>query len=292
MFTVDPNITDLQVKEKVIAKAFFSMNSPEIATPELSVEEARCYILFFRAGNSYSAYIGLYLPKSERKFFYVHSENTLPEEKLKDALDEAMRFAEEMGFLLDELKLASMSVDERNAWIEDQAIFGFRKQAEVKPEEKPQAEAAVKEDEKPAEKTAERPEAKRDDKLEARSQEQPPAPAERPADAGSQQPPAPDREGSPPRGPEPLRDIPRAAEEPPAAEPVPAAEAARPKQSAPAPQPSSASGAAAEEGETVQPEPIAPAAKAQKTRARKTPQSPTGTVRREYEALAHLLASF
>src|SRR5574341_1077296 len=147
MFTADPNITDLQVKEKIISRIFFSLNAPQIATPELSVEEARCYVFFFRAGNSYSAYIGLYLPNSDRRFYYASSGNPVPEQSLNEALDEATRFAEEMGFLLDELKLAVMSVDERNQWIEDQAIFGYKTKTEEKPvgmiEEKPAVQPAT-----------------------------------------------------------------------------------------------------------------------------------------------------
>lgn len=147
MFTADPNITDLQVKEKIISRIFFSLNAPQIATPELSVEEARCYVFFFRAGNSYSAYIGLYLPNSDRRFYYAYSGNPVPEQSLNETLDEATRFAEEMGFLLDELKLAVMSVDERNQWIEDQAIFGYKTKTEEKPvgmiEEKPAEQPAL-----------------------------------------------------------------------------------------------------------------------------------------------------
>lgn len=276
MFTVDPNITDLQVKEKVISKLSFSMNSPQIATPELSVEEARCYVLFFRAGNTYSAYIGLYLPNSDRKFYYTYSGNPLPEEALGEAMDEATRFAEDMGFLLDELKLPDLSVDERNQWIEDQLIFGYKKKPEEKAEEKPA--------EKPAEKG------------EAKPSEQPPAAPAQPLGPG------PPKE-APPLPQEPAAAMPMEAPPAPAGQPAAAApETPVPRRAAPArpqaaaPPPSMPETAVQtpqlETEETVQAAPKAAAAKPQKPRPKKAAQTTTGTVSREYEALARLLASF
>jgi len=150
MYTVDTDIKDLQAKDRVISKLYFSMNSPQIATPELGTEEALCYIMLFKAGNSYSSYIGLYLPTSDRRFFYSYSGNPLSEDRLNEVMEESNQFAEEMGFLLDELKLAGMSVDERNRWIEDQPFFGYTKKTEEKPEEAP----AGTEEEKPVEAAA------------------------------------------------------------------------------------------------------------------------------------------
>lgn len=145
MYSVDPNIRDLQVKERVISRLSFSMNAPMIATPELSTEEARCYILLFREGSTFASYIGLYLPASDRRFYYAYSGNPLPETVITEALEEAARFAEEMGFVMDELKLTTLSVDERNKWIEDQLLFGYKKKeipAESQPVERADAGSA------------------------------------------------------------------------------------------------------------------------------------------------------
>jgi hypothetical protein len=302
MFVVDPNITDLQVKEKVISKAYFSMNSPQIATPELSVEEARCYILLFRTGNSYSAYIGLYLPNSERSFYYTFSGNPIPEEGLNEALDEATRFAEEMGFLLDELKLAGMSVDERNQWIEDQAIFGYRGKADDKAGEKP----AEKTEAKLVEKTAEKAEV--NPALQPAAVEQPPRmiePQTVPEEPKAVQKPEPQPEVAPSLEERPAMELPETPSVPPAKVAPPAPETPAPRIAAPPKQqpasaqrkPQAQPEAAAARVPQDQEEPAQPAArpapvKPQKPRARKTVQSTTGTVNREYEALARLLASF
>ncbi len=56
--------------EKNLVKAFFSMNNHQIATPEMMLEDARSYIMFFREpGGKLSAYIGLQLLATGRKLF-------------------------------------------------------------------------------------------------------------------------------------------------------------------------------------------------------------------------------
>jgi hypothetical protein len=127
MFTISDTLTDLKVKERSIFKMLYSMNSPQVATPDSSVEEARCYVLFFSEGPNLSAYIGLYLPRIDRKMFYAYSSNPFPFEAAPDVEVEAAGFAEDMGFLLDEINVSGMPVDDRNRWIEEQYIFGYKK---------------------------------------------------------------------------------------------------------------------------------------------------------------------
>jgi hypothetical protein len=127
MFTINDTLTDLKVKERSIFKMLYSMNSPQVATPDASVEEARCYVLFFSEGPNLSAYIGLYLPRIDRKMFYAYSSNPFPFEAAPDVEVEATGFAEDMGFLLDEINVSGMPHDDRNRWIEEQYIFGYKK---------------------------------------------------------------------------------------------------------------------------------------------------------------------
>ncbi len=137
MFTADSNITDLNIKERSIHKMLFSMNIHEIATPELTVEDARCYILFFKEMNALAAYIALYFPRSDRRFYYSHDANPFREETLAEVEDEARGFAESMGFVLDEVNIAVMSSEEKNRWIDEQDIWGPKKPTETKEEVSP-----------------------------------------------------------------------------------------------------------------------------------------------------------
>lgn len=133
MFNADPNITDLNVREKNLNKVLFSMNIHQVATPELSVEDARCYILFFGEGSNMSAYIALYLTRSDRRIYYSYSSIPFPQEGVAQVEEEARGFVEDMGFVLDEMPLAGMSPAEKNRWLDEQAIFSSKNQSEVQP---------------------------------------------------------------------------------------------------------------------------------------------------------------
>jgi hypothetical protein len=150
MFTINPGITNLKVKERNIYKMLYSMNSPQVATPELSVEEARCYVLFFSEGPNLSAYIGLYLTHIDRRIFYAYTSNPFPFEAAPDVEAEAIGFAEDMGFLLDEISVSGMPAEDRNRWIEEQFIFGYKK---PEPKEEQGAPGAAEDRAKPAEAT-------------------------------------------------------------------------------------------------------------------------------------------
>src|ERR1700690_3983447 len=132
MFTIDPKITEKDLKGKNIFKVLLSMNNHQVATPETSLEEARSYVFFFREGrNRLSAYIGLHLLLTDRKLIYAHSANPFLEDQLLEIEDEARDFAEYLGALMDEVDLASMSDLEQDRWIEEQGIFSTKTHPEV-----------------------------------------------------------------------------------------------------------------------------------------------------------------
>ena len=126
MFTTDTTIVDLRIKERNLYKAIFSMNFHQVAIPELGVEEARCYIFFFREGDKFSAYIVLYIPHTGRRLYYTYSSNPFPEADLPLVEDVARAFGEDMGFFLDEKSFASSSTAEKNLWIDEQPLFGLK----------------------------------------------------------------------------------------------------------------------------------------------------------------------
>ncbi len=138
MFTLDPKITELKVKEKNITKIFFSMNVHQVATPEMSLENARSYVLFFREGKGkVSAHIALHLLATDRKLYYSHSSNPFPEDDLEAIEDEARGFAEGLGAMLDELDFSKLSDAEQNNWIDSQDIFSNKPKSETRLADKP-----------------------------------------------------------------------------------------------------------------------------------------------------------
>ncbi len=130
MFTIDTNITDLKIEERNLYKVLFSVNIHQVATPELSAEDAKSYVFFFREGGKYVSYIGLHFLRADRKIYYRHSANPFSESELPVVEDEAQSFAEDMGAMLDELALAKMSDMEKDRWIDEQDIFSSKKKTD------------------------------------------------------------------------------------------------------------------------------------------------------------------
>lgn len=145
MFTIDQDITIPKLREKNLVKVFFSMNNHQIATPEMMLEEARSYVMFYgEPRGRVSAYIGLYLLLTGRRLFYAHSSNPFPPEELDSVEDEALCFVEGLGALVDEIDIANLSAEEKGRWMEDQDIFSLQARPEKSPETpspEPEAEA-------------------------------------------------------------------------------------------------------------------------------------------------------
>jgi hypothetical protein len=146
MFTIDQKVTFDNIREKNLVKAFFSMNNHQVATPEMMLEEARSYIMFFREpGGKLSAYIGLQLLATGRKLFYSHSSNPFHDDEIKSIEEEALIFVEGLGALLDEKDFTQLSSQEKKQWMEEQEIFSERIQPkgteEASAEETPAVEA-------------------------------------------------------------------------------------------------------------------------------------------------------
>jgi len=140
MFTIDQKITDLKVKEKNVLKILFSMNIHQVASPEMILEEARSYIVFFREGKArISVYIALHLLTTDRKLYYSHSSNPFPEDELSAVEEEALGFAEGLGAMLDEIDFTKMSDTEQDRWIDDQGIFSNKPLSEAQPAAQPVA---------------------------------------------------------------------------------------------------------------------------------------------------------
>jgi hypothetical protein len=284
MFTIDANITDLKAKERNLIRVLFSMNIHQVANPEMSPEEARSYVFFFREGGKVQAYVGLYFINTDRRMYYTHSDNPFPEEAMADVEGEARGFAEDLGAMLDEIDFAKLSSAEKNRWIDDQEFLSGRKQ-ETQSRAEDVAAGQTASVEKPAPVQ--------------------PAPvqqaAAQPAPIVQQQASAPEAQPQPqpvpavppaaPVQPGPVR--PPASQQPP---PQPVQKAAAPSKAPAQPVPYVP--------ETDQPAPVqrvdevleeavkAGVVKAPKAQLKKDIRSSTGVISREKEALARLLASF
>ncbi len=274
MFTVDPNIADLKVKEKSMLKVLFSMNTHQVATPEMSLEDARSYVIFCKEGSGkISAYIGLHLLATDRRLFYPHSSNPFPEEDMNGIDEEARSFAEGLGAVLDEIDITKLSSEEKNLWIDDQAIFNLKKQIEANPTEAPAASVMASEQ---LPESAEHPAAEQTAPVAPESPVQP-VPVAEPKVAAAQASPD-DTVPVPP----PAEHFPQLPEQP-----------GPPRRSAPAPSQAANQVSAKRLEDIIQRAIKAGVVKAPKTQLKKEIHNSTaGIVSRDKEALARLLSSF
>jgi hypothetical protein len=299
MFTIDTKITDLKIRERDLFKVLFSMNVHQVATPELSAEDAKSYVFFFREGGRFLSYIGLHFLRTDRKLFYSHSENPISERELSDVESEARSFAEDMGAMLDELDLAKMSDMEKDRWIDEQGIFssGNKEEEEKKTDEQPAA-AGIDQPQPAAQPVAviqPAPDAQHVSVPAEKAAPVPPAPAPQPAAVMQPETPvAPVTQ--PPQG-----APPATAEQPQVQAPAQPPAPARPqkKQAAPARQPlDRTKGAVPVAGPKPSVDDVLEQAvkdgivKAPKQPLKKDTRGSAGAVSRDKEALARLLASF
>jgi hypothetical protein len=282
MFTVDPTITDLRAKERSMLKVLFSMNTHQVATPEMNLEQARSYVIFCReGGGKISAYIGLHLLDTNRRLFYPHSSNPFPEEDMSAVDEEARGFAEGLGAMLDEIDITKMSVEEKNHWIDDQAIFNLKKQIEAKPSEQTEVAASA---------ASEQPSVPSPPAQEAPAPAAPVATTSvaQPAPVVQAAPIAPPQEVAAPAAPVQTAPIPSSPEPSlqPSVQPIP------PKQPAAAPTKAAQQVSAKLPEDVIQRAIKAGVVKAPKAQLNKEIRSITGIVSRDKEALARLLSSF
>ncbi len=138
MFAIDLKITDLHMKDRDIYKIFFSMNTHQVATPEMMLEDAKSYVLFFRENKTdLSAYIALHLLTTNRKMFYSYSSNPFPEEQITEVEEEAFAFAEGLGAMLDDVVFSKLSDADQKRWIDEQDIFSKTTPFETQPVAEP-----------------------------------------------------------------------------------------------------------------------------------------------------------
>jgi len=280
MFTIDTSIKDFSGMSKNLYRVLFSMNNHQVATPEMSPEEARSYVLFLREGQKrYSVYVALYFLHTDRRIFYGHASNPFLEEDLHEVEEDARIFAEDLGAMLDEINFEKMSDLDRDRWIDEQAIFSQKKETVATPavpSPVAPAPAAAQAEPVPTATPVEQPVPV------VQAQPEPPAPAPQPAAPPAapqppvQQPAPPAPTASPATVPEPQSTVVVSQyvqpEFVPAAAPPPAAPE-QPKVTAP---------------KTVRPA----AARPQRKQQQQNPLSPTSVVTRDREALARLFTSF
>lgn len=90
-------------RERVM-RLMTSFNEPMVAPPHHQAQPTHAYICTFKEDEGFSVYIYLYLIIEKVGVLYRSADIFLTHEECRPAEDEGLQFAEDMGFMMDDLK--------------------------------------------------------------------------------------------------------------------------------------------------------------------------------------------
>lgn len=113
MFELCEQKSSLPLERERIRRLMISFNEPVVAAPRHSAQPTRAYICTFKEDEGLSVYIYLYLTIDKVGLIYKYTEE-IPSEGSQDAEDEAVLFAEDMGFMIDDIKFDELDTSQQD----------------------------------------------------------------------------------------------------------------------------------------------------------------------------------
>ncbi len=115
MFSWNKDLSRLEIPAGRVLKLMQSMSDIQVVLPGMTGQMATAYLCAYAGSKGVRVAVALHLQESHRLAFYVNDQGEVPREKLGALLKEGVRFAESMGFLLDELDLQTLDEGARKA---------------------------------------------------------------------------------------------------------------------------------------------------------------------------------
>lgn len=132
-------------RERVM-RLMTSFNEPMVAPPHHQAQPTHAYICTFKEDEGFSVYIHLYLIIEKVGVLYRSADIFLAHEECRPAEDEGLQFAEDMGFMMDDLKFDELDPSQQDKLLAIIPLFSTAAPTEVAAEEVVEtAEAAVEE---------------------------------------------------------------------------------------------------------------------------------------------------
>jgi type IV pilus assembly protein PilF len=100
MLREDPERTHVQARREDIVTIYESANQPLVQIPGRAAEAAQAAVIALRAGRAFEVLVALTFAESRENVVYA-PDAPVPQSQLQQALDEALNFAESMGFILE-----------------------------------------------------------------------------------------------------------------------------------------------------------------------------------------------
>ena len=110
MFELCDQKSSLPLERERVIRLMMSFNEPMIAPPRHHVQPTHAYICTFKEDEGLSVYIYLYLMTEKVGLMYKYLKEVPISEGSRIAEDEAVLFAEDMGFLMDDLRFEDLLI--------------------------------------------------------------------------------------------------------------------------------------------------------------------------------------
>lgn len=122
MFELCEQKSSLPLERERVIRLMMSFNEPMIAPPSHHVQQTHAYICTFKEDEGPSVYIYLYLTTDKVGLMYRYVEE--PSSKgSPTAEDDAVQFAEDMGFLMDDLRFDELLIPQQEKLLATIPLF-------------------------------------------------------------------------------------------------------------------------------------------------------------------------
>jgi type IV pilus assembly protein PilF len=142
MLHEDPERTHLQARREEIVTIYESANQPLVQTPGRSAQAAQAAVIALRTGRAFEVLVVLTFAESRENVVYA-PDAPVPQTQLQQAVDEALNFAESMGFIL-ESNWAGLNPPQKEEVLGRMSAFQPPQRKEIeRPPERPKAADAL-----------------------------------------------------------------------------------------------------------------------------------------------------
>ncbi len=123
MYELLPDVTTVPVSADSLKRVHTGMNKVRISVGDHVSEPSEVYIATGDTGSGLETYIIFFMIEPAFHVVYGYDKNPYDPAGVKEAIEEAVDFVEEMGSILEEVPWETMSVEQRAAWTGKEALY-------------------------------------------------------------------------------------------------------------------------------------------------------------------------
>ncbi len=124
MLKVDASLNHVPAKREHVVALLESINQPLVNIPSHGTASTGAFILGTRNEHGYyTVFVYLHQPETKAVVIYVSEPRNLTAEQYRGEENEALRFVESMGFLIDDIKFPSLNPSEQESVVSRIPLF-------------------------------------------------------------------------------------------------------------------------------------------------------------------------